>query len=138
MEKCRAVNWSVFIAGRNKHKKYVYAKTQTNSNELTMLHRFVMDCTNNMVVDHINGNTLDNRKINLRIVSRQQNCINRKQNFNNTRGTKGVTWNKRQNKWVAFIHMGKSYKNLGYYDDIDDAINIRKLAEEKRNEIMNL
>lgn len=41
------------------------------------LHRYITNCPENMVVDHINGNTLDNRKCNLRICNQSINCINR-------------------------------------------------------------
>ena len=50
---------------------------------------------------------------------------------NNTSGVRGVTWNKDRNKWVAqIVFKGKNYY-LGRYDNKDDAINIRKYAEEK-------
>jgi hypothetical protein len=64
-------------------------------------------------VDHINGNKLDNRKSNLRIVTNQENC------FNSSRKTgkyKGVSYVKSRGKWLAQIM--KDYKNyfIGYYD----------------------
>jgi len=50
----------------------------------------------------------------------------------NTSGVKGVTWHKKTNKWMAYIHLGKKYKNLGYYDDLEEATKVRQEAEEQR------
>lgn len=57
--------------------------------------------------------------------------INKKISKNNTSGTTGVGFNKRKNKWYAAIRFcGKNYW-LGYYDDKQDAIIVRRKAEEK-------
>lgn len=98
----------------------------------TRLHRFILDCNKNEVVDHINGNKLDNRKRNLRICTQQQNTMNNKNNrSNNTSGHKGVTWDKNRNKWIAQISVDYKNINLGRYDRIEDAIEARKRAEIK-------
>ena len=52
-------------------------------------------------------------------------------NKNNTSGIKGVSWSKASKKWLARITLKKKSYYLGIYDDIDDAIKARKLAEEK-------
>ena len=60
--------------------------------------------------------------------------INKKINKNNTSGFTGVGYNKRKSKWYASIRFcGKNYW-LGYYSNKDDAIKIRKEAEEKLHE----
>jgi hypothetical protein len=80
-----------------------------------------------MHVDHINGNSLDNRRDNLRLVTPQQNAMNRGPQINNTSGYKGVSWNKRSKKWQVSVRYkceqtGK-YKNkhIGLYDDKEEA-----------------
>jgi hypothetical protein len=60
-------------------------------------------------VDHINRVRLDNRKINLRIVTRSENLLNRGIQKNNNSGFKGVSWSKTANKWrTTFkgVHLG--------------------------------
>ena len=54
-----------------------YVETHKNKKRIH-LHRFIMNCPDNMIVDHINGNNLDNRKNNLRICTQKINNCNRK------------------------------------------------------------
>ena len=63
-----------------------------------------------MVVDHINGNTLDNRKTNLREVTNSENIRNRPNiNSNNTSGTPGVSFDSSCNSWTA-VWRDKNFK----------------------------
>lgn len=96
-------------------------------NKLLRLHRFIMECPEELVVDHINGDKLDNRKDNLRICTQADNCKNRVLLKTNTSGVSGVRWNKINNNWRVFI----GNKNIGSYKDFDDAVKARKKAEEK-------
>ena len=83
-------------------------------------------------LDHINGDRLDNRVSNLRAATRQQNAMNQKIKVNNTSGFKGVCWSKQKNKWVANITFNKKKNiHLGFFENFDDAVNARKIAEEK-------
>lgn len=137
VEKCMLYQWGIHLAGRKQRKQYYYAVTQ-QTNPKEMLHRYVMSCPIDMVVDHRDGDTLNTRKYNLRVFSHQQNCINRKINYNNTSGVKGVTWSKKDNKWMAYIHIDNKFKNLGYYDNIEEAGKVRKMAEQQRLNDMNM
>ena len=95
----------------------------------TRMHRFIMDCPDDMVVDHINHNILDNRKSNLRICTLQQNNKNQKKKKNNTSGIIGVSWNKSRGKWCARIMYNHKNINLGYFDTLEEAAEVRKQAE---------
>ena len=87
------------------------------------LHRFITNTHLPLVVDHINRNTLDNRKSNLRICSQQDNMFNK--DFSNC----GIR--KRGKKWYARIkHYGEEI-HLGSFATKKEAINARKLAEIK-------
>lgn len=88
------------------------------------LHRLIMDCPKNMVVDHINGNTLDCRKANMRIITHGQNRQNQHVlHSKNTSGYRGVSWCKSHKKWRAVIKLnGKQICNK-YFDDKEDAHN---------------
>jgi len=74
------------------------------------------------VVDHINGNELDNRKCNLRICSYRNNARNKVKQKNNTSGYKGVSLDKRRNKWSVRIKTNNKYKFCGYFKNIIDAV----------------
>ena len=98
-----------------------------------LLHRFIMNCPENMVVDHINNDVSDNRKVNLQICTIKENTRKRKDSKNNKSGYKGVMWYpyRNVNKWMAYIKVDKVFINLGYYTNIEDAIKARRDAEIK-------
>jgi hypothetical protein len=94
--------------------------------------RFLLRLTDNTIeADHKDGNTLNNRMYNLRPASSQQNKMNRKKRKNNTSGTTGVYWESKSNKWCACIYYNKKKIRLGYFNDINEAVKIRKEAEIK-------
>ena len=113
----------VFACDINKSRKY-----------RIRLHRLVMNCTDdNFDIDHIHGSTtrFDNRKSNLRICTHQENIRNCKVSKNNTSGVTGVSFDKRSQKWFAYIWIDYKRISLGYYNNFVDAIKARKEAEDK-------
>lgn len=99
------------------------------------LHRMVMNAPDNMDVDHIihphgNEHKIDNRKSNLRLATRSQNQMNRSIAVNNVSGVVGVHFSKRDEKWIAYIKINGKRKHLGSFDNKDDAIYARQMAEE--------
>lgn len=113
---------------------YLLSNNKTNCSKKIRMHRLIMgleDFHYDFYVDHINHNTMDNRKSNLRIVTNQQNCFNHKIASNNTSGITGVTWNKVSKKWAAQIAYNQKVIPLGLYDTIEEAIKIRQEAEDK-------
>ena len=66
-------------------------------------------------VDHINGNTLDNRRSRLRLATPSQNCANTRKHHDNASGFKGVCYYKRNKKWAAFICVNGANKYLGLF-----------------------
>lgn len=114
----RAVSTSVRRHGMRKPKK-VY------------MHRIIMGYTGDMHIDHKNHYALDNRRKNLRLCTRSQNGHNAARRLNNKSGHKGVSWSKYTNKWVAQIGINMTTINLGHFENIDDAVAARKMAEEK-------
>jgi len=82
-------------------------------------------------IDHINGIRSDNRFINLRSVSSQENHKNRRPQKNNTSGATGVSWFKQTKKWAVRIYVNRRAIHLGYYHEIDDAILAREKAAER-------
>ncbi len=113
---------------------YVVASDKPNGKKiLYWLHHLVMNVSNDIIVDHIHGEAsrYDNRKSNLRIATKSQNCMNRKKPSNNTSSVKGVRWHKATSKWQTSIGVNGKQIYLGVYSDFDEAVNARKEAEEK-------
>lgn len=102
-----------------------------NKESKVLLHRLIMGFPENMGIDHINHNTFDNRKSNLRIATTSQNAMNRIKGSNNTSGMSGVVWVKSRNKWKSQIKFNGQLIFLGEYDKLEDAEKRRKQAEEE-------
>ena len=91
------------------------------------LHRLVMGCPKNKIIDHINHNGLDNRKENLRITGYIENNLNRNLAKNNKSGCKGVCYREKDKAWRVHYRG----KEIGYFKNLEDAIQCRKEAEQK-------
>lgn len=87
------------------------------------MHRVIMCPGPGMVVDHINGDSLDNRRINLRVCLPCENAKNRRVGINNRSGFKGVNWVKSHKQFVAKIGRCRSKDFLGYYRTAIEAAN---------------
>lgn len=72
-------------------------------------------------IDHVNGERSDNRWINLRAATEQQNKANTRVSANCKSGVKGVYWNRQRQKWQAKINPNRTQVHLGFFDDIDKA-----------------
>lgn len=84
------------------------------------LHRLIMQTPEDMVTDHINGNKLDNLKLNLRVTSDKLNRLNSGKRCYNTSGFKGV-WLRKNGRWQAEIKLnGKKY-SLGTYETKEES-----------------
>lgn len=81
--------------------------------------------------DHINGNGLDNRRINLRKCTARQNSLNHGFNKNNTSGYKGVGWHKQVSKWRAYIEVNKKHISLGLFENKKEAALAYNTAAKK-------
>lgn len=124
-------NWTAI-----KHRNTFYAlrkiriKGQSVRKNIHM-HRLVLRAPDDMQVDHINGNALDNRKKNLRLVTPQQNSMNRAVTSNNSSGCTGVHFHRHLKKWIAKIRKNKKAVHLGVFEKREDAISARREAEKQ-------
>jgi hypothetical protein len=86
-----------------------------------LLHRQIVGPKQGNVVDHINGDKLDNRKVNLRECLHKQNIRNQKLRENNISGYKGVAFKQRRGHWIARITVDGKMTYLGSFDNPHDA-----------------
>ena len=121
-----------FKQGNNCGKTYLAV---TLKRKLYLLHRLAWLYVHGIFpvdqIDHINGNGTDNRICNLRVVTSRLNKMNMRQRHDNTSGVTGVYWAKREGKWNPKIHVNYKGLSLGYFDNLFDAVCVRKNAEIK-------
>jgi hypothetical protein len=84
-----------------------------------LMHRMILQPPDGMDSDHINGNKLDNRRSNLRAVTRSLNAQNKP--AYSGRKYKGVCFHKRAGRWVAYIKKDKKIRHLGCFTCEDEA-----------------
>lgn len=90
-------------------------------------------------IDHIDGNGLNNQKINLRECNHAQNMQNRRKLSVSSSPYKGVQWWKNQNRWASRIALNKKRIFLGYFiNEIDAAKAYNKAATRLFGEFANL
>lgn len=92
---------------------YAYRKDDKRKN--VFMHRFLLQAPKGKLTDHVNGNKLDNRRLNLRLCSPSENQKNQKKNKANTSGFKGVSWDKERKKWAAYINANGRLYHLGRF-----------------------
>lgn len=100
---------------------------------LIQLHRVIVRASKGQIVDHVNHDTLDNRRQNLRIVTWSQNACNRKRKVNSTSGFKGVTLRPHLGKksgrsWEARISLNGKIKSLGVFRTAEEAHEVYNIA----------
>lgn len=128
-EVARSIIDSEYIDIIAKHKWHLTADGYVCNRKVGYLHRFIINPSEDLVVDHINRDRLDNRRCNLRICTDQQNSFNQSIRCTNTSGASGVWYDKRTSKWAAEIMINGKKKWLGRFKTKEEAIQARQQAE---------
>jgi hypothetical protein len=98
-----------------------------------MIHRFLMDAPSDKVVDHINRNTLDNRRSNLRLTTQRKNSHNRGPSKNNRFGMRNVYYNRRDDNFRVSLCVDGNRMFFGSFKDLKEA---EKVAVQARRKYM--
>lgn len=113
--------WKWHFDGRYA-RRAIFRKT---GNEYIYMHRFINGTPEGMETDHVNRDSLDNRRENLRSCNRQQNMSNRNKMPNNTSGLTGVCFDKtttnKLKKWLSRIKVNGKSINLGRHETKEEA-----------------
>jgi len=105
-----------------KNDKNTYYAARIENGKKIYMHRQIKPPPRGFVVDHINHKGFDNRKINLQIVTVQENNWNSGKTIKEASSKyKGVSRCKRTNKWRAVICVNGQDMHLGYFDDESEA-----------------
>lgn len=123
-EKIRQYTWHVDFYG--------YAVSDTSGCTIRM-QRLLCGVLDNplVVVDHMDGNTLNNQKWNLRVCKQRENSMNKRVLCNSKSGVTGVRLNPNGKSWHADIRLDDTTYNLGNYNDFSEACSVRRDAEDK-------
>jgi hypothetical protein len=112
-----------WIAAWHVNVKDYYVKAnvrKSNGRKTTITLQSFLVSAKNKLIDHIDHDTMNNRRSNLRVSDASTNSMNRKaKNSNNTSGYRNVCWN--GNKWIVQLQINKKNKVLGKFDDVDEA-----------------
>lgn len=112
---------------------YILSSTRGEDGKYTKvyLHRFIANCPSGYVPDHINHDTTDNRRSNLRIVTQQVNLINKSGAQKRSKsGVRGVSFHKATGKWYARVYLGGKEIYSKWFDSFSKAC----IAVEKARE----
>jgi hypothetical protein len=118
-----AIPWKVYRAKNIAYAKCYLSPTQRSES----MHRIILsrklgrELEKGEVVDHIDGDGLNNRRSNLRLATVAQNGQNRRLNSNNTSGYKGVYWEKKHRRWHVEIDVNGRTKYIGEFKDLHQA-----------------
>jgi hypothetical protein len=113
---------------------YGYLPKKDGKRIRLLLHRVLLDNPKNLVVDHIDHDTLNNTKPNLRVATSSENAQNRNGLCsNNKSGVRGVSYSKTAKKWKSTICVNKKVMHIGYFHDKYEA---EKAVIKAREEYM--
>lgn len=111
-ERLNKVKW---YCSKNGYAVRSAKKPNSEWTVLRMVHEIIGKPPRGFLVDHIDGNKLNNRKSNLRFCTPSQNLMNKGKPESNTSGYKGVSWDKVNKKWKAEIKVNGKSKTLGRF-----------------------
>ena len=112
-------NW---YASSSKHTVYARRDEKLGDGRARIsLHRIVIGAEPGVLVDHIDGNGLNNRRSNLRLATNAENMRNARGHLDSASGAKGVSWHKGAAKWRAAIMADRQEHYLGLFDTVESA-----------------
>jgi len=106
--------------GRGVNNLLYYAQAYVDG-KTVRLHRLILNPLPHEIIDHRDGNGLNNQRSNLRLCTQYQNLLNMRSHAKSSSVYKGVSWSKVLKKWVAFGNLNGKQKGIGSFDSEFDA-----------------
>ncbi len=112
-------------------EQHLFYACRCNNYKRVLMHREILNATKEKVVDHIDGNGLNNRRNNLRLCTKAQNNLNSRPRRSSTSKYKGVCYDRKLNKWLSQIIWRGERTYLGRFkDETEAAIAYDRKAEQ--------
>jgi hypothetical protein len=122
--------WTALIT--TKGKVYAYRRgTRAEGQPVIYLHRFIIDASNDVEIDHRDSDGLNNCRNNLRVCSHIQNTRNSRRRSDNTSGFKGVHYDTNRKRWIAQVQINGRRSHIGAYRTREEAARAYDLAAVK-------
>lgn len=125
LEKIRSLKKNITIRDAGRSRMYADVEVTNKAagkRRRIGVHRLLMGDPEGLVIDHINHNSLDNRKANLRAITNAENGQNRRgAHVDSKTGTRGVTFRKDRMKYQVQIGVNKVPHYLGLYETVEEA-----------------
>lgn len=110
---------------------YARRNNHGDGRKTILMHRLIMNAPDGVLVDHRDGNGLNNQKSNLRLCTHAQNMANRLSLTNSTSGYRGVSYHKGRGFWVAYISHNNKQIHLGKYATAEEAAHAYDAAAQR-------
>ena len=140
LENISAYSWRIYTT-KNGYKR-VETSINTGNNKIKhiLLSRYLLNPPSGIYVDHIDCNPTNNRRANLRLANRFENCQNAPKFIRGCSSIyKGVSWHTNKNKWIVSIMANNKSFHIGYFtDEILAAKAYDQKAKELFGEFANL
>ena len=123
MNRVKALHW---IPRRDSSGKFYaitsfrYKDSGKNCRACIQMHSFITSFEGK-IIDHVDGDTQNNKASNLRVATAKQNCMNRGVNKNSKHNGKGFCFSKSENRFKAYIYLDGKAKSLGSWKTRDEA-----------------
>lgn len=125
--------WHSRIDGKNVYAAR-NATLEDGSRATIRMHRQILDLSDPRVLaDHADGNGLNNQRTNLRSCTHRQNTMNRGSVSGSISRFKGVSWHHTKKKWFSQIRVSGKNKNLGYFDNDEEAARVYNYFAKEYN-----
>lgn len=138
LNKIKSLNVTICITKETKYKKpYPYYQDKQSRKKIK-LHRFITNAQQGEIIDHINGNVLDNRLKNLRKVNTVINLQNTLAQKNSKSGVKGVSWCESRKLWRGYVQINGNRKRVIESKSFDKCCQaVTEYRQKTKNELFN-
>jgi hypothetical protein len=119
--------WNPHVQGYYAHaNKYLGKRDGKRRNKTLIMHRLITEATAGLDVDHINHETLNNKRENLRIATRSGNMMNRRgADRDSSTGHRAISHHKASGKFQLLVQVDQKKKHIGLFSTIEEAIAAR-------------